>query len=51
MAGAATLVVLAVVGFAWRLESQVRASAEQLKSQADKLSSLVLAFRIENPPT
>jgi methyl-accepting chemotaxis protein len=31
--------------------AQTRASAEQLKSQADKLSSLVLAFRIENPPT
>jgi methyl-accepting chemotaxis protein len=31
--------------------AQTRASAEQLKSQADKLSSLVLAFRIENPQT
>jgi methyl-accepting chemotaxis protein len=31
--------------------AQTRASAEQLKSQADKLSSLVLAFRIETPPT
>ena len=31
--------------------AQTRASAEQLKSQADKLSSLVTAFRIENPPT
>lgn len=31
--------------------AQTRASAEQLKSQADKLSSLVLAFRIENPTT
>jgi methyl-accepting chemotaxis protein len=31
--------------------AQTRASAEQLKSQADKLSSLVQAFRIENPPT
>jgi methyl-accepting chemotaxis protein len=31
--------------------AQTRASAEQLKGQADKLSSLVLAFRIENPPT
>ena len=30
--------------------AQTRASAEQLKSQADKLSSLVLAFRIENSP-
>jgi methyl-accepting chemotaxis protein len=29
--------------------AQSRASAEQLKSQADKLSSLVRAFRIENP--
>ena len=28
--------------------AQTRASAEQLKSQADKLSSLVRAFRIEN---
>ena len=31
--------------------AQTRASAEQLKSQADKLSSLVRAFRIETPPT
>jgi methyl-accepting chemotaxis protein len=31
--------------------AQTRASAEQLKSQADKLSSLVLAFRIENSQT
>lgn len=31
--------------------AQTRASAEQLKSQADKLSSLVLAFRIENTQT
>lgn len=31
--------------------AQTRASAEQLKSQADKLSSLVLAFRLETPPT
>ena len=31
--------------------AQTRASAEQLKSQADKLSSLVQAFRIETPPT
>lgn len=31
--------------------AQTRASAEQLKSQADKLSSLVRAFRIEGPPT
>jgi methyl-accepting chemotaxis protein len=31
--------------------AQTRASAEQLKSQADKLSSLVTAFHIENPPT
>ncbi len=31
--------------------AQTRASAEQLKSQADKLSSLVLAFRIENKDT
>jgi methyl-accepting chemotaxis protein len=29
--------------------AQSRASAEQLKSQADKLSTLVRAFRIENP--
>jgi methyl-accepting chemotaxis protein len=29
--------------------AQTRASAEQLKSQADKLSSLVRAFRIETP--
>jgi methyl-accepting chemotaxis protein len=31
--------------------AQTRASAEQLKSQADKLSSLVRAFRIENSAT
>ena len=31
--------------------AQTRASAEQLKSQADKLSTLVQAFRIETPPT
>lgn len=31
--------------------AQTRASAEQLKSQADKLSSLVRAFRIETPST
>lgn len=31
--------------------AQTRASAEQLKSQADKLSSLVRAFRIESPQT
>jgi methyl-accepting chemotaxis protein len=31
--------------------AQTRASAEQLKSQADKLANLVLAFRIETPPT
>jgi methyl-accepting chemotaxis protein len=31
--------------------AQTRASAEQLKSQADKLSSLVRAFRIETTPT
>lgn len=31
--------------------AQTRASAEQLKGQADKLSSLVQAFRIETPPT
>jgi methyl-accepting chemotaxis protein len=31
--------------------AQTRASAEQLKSQADKLASLVQAFRIETPPT
>jgi methyl-accepting chemotaxis protein len=31
--------------------AQSRASAEQLKSQADKLSTLVRAFRIENPQT
>jgi methyl-accepting chemotaxis protein len=31
--------------------AQTRASAEQLKSQADKLSSLVRAFRIESAPT
>jgi methyl-accepting chemotaxis protein len=30
--------------------AQTRASAEQLKSQADKLSSLVRAFRIETTP-
>ncbi|HEY0190316.1 MAG TPA: methyl-accepting chemotaxis protein [Kofleriaceae bacterium] len=30
--------------------AQTRASAEQLKSQADNLSSLVRAFRIETPP-
>jgi methyl-accepting chemotaxis protein len=30
--------------------AQTRASAEQLKSQADKLSTLVRAFRIETPP-
>jgi len=30
--------------------AQTRASAEQLKSQADKLSGLVRAFRIETPP-
>ena len=31
--------------------AQTRASAEQLKSQADKLSTLVRAFRIETAPT
>jgi len=31
--------------------AQTRASAEQLKGQADKLSSLVRAFRIETPHT
>jgi methyl-accepting chemotaxis protein len=31
--------------------AQTRASAEQLKSQADKLSGLVRTFRIENSST
>ena len=37
IAGAAALVLLAAAGFAWRLESQVRASAEQLNETQRQL--------------